>query len=254
MTTAVITGATSGIGEATARKFAANGINLVLTGRREERLSALTEELSGKVKVTTLAFDVRDRDAVFAAIDSLSSDVKNDISILVNNAGNAHGLANFKDADLDDFDAMIDINVKGLLYVSKAVLPILLKNKTPHIVNIASIAGKQVYPNGNIYNASKFAVDAISQAMRIDLLDDGVKVTNIAPGLVETEFSLVRFKGDKEKADAVYADIEALTAADVADSIYYAVSAPEHVQIADVLILPKAQASARDYKRDKRDK
>lgn len=248
--TAFITGATSGIGQATARLFADHGIDLVITGRRQERLNAMKEELSTKVKVETLNFDVRDRAAVFAAINSLSEDWKSAINILVNNAGNAYGLASFQDADLDDFDAMIDINVKGLLYVSKAVLPFLMKNKQAHIVNIASIAGKQVYPNGNIYNASKFAVDAISQAMRIDLLNEGVKVTNIAPGLVETEFSLVRFKGNEEKANATYDGLEPLVAEDIADSIYYSISQPDHVQIADLLILPKAQASARDYKRN----
>ncbi|MCL2112321.1 MAG: SDR family NAD(P)-dependent oxidoreductase [Streptococcaceae bacterium] len=248
--TAFITGATSGIGQATARLFAEHGIDLILTGRRQERLDVIKDELSQKVKVTTLTFDVRDRAAVFAAVDSLSDDWKKSVKILVNNAGNAHGLASFQDADIDDFDAMIDINVKGLLYVSKAVLPLLLENGGAHIVNIASIAGKQVYPNGNIYNASKFAVDAISQAMRIDLLQEGVKVTNIAPGIVNTEFSLVRFKGDQERADHTYDGLVPLTADDIADTIYYAVSSPEHVQIADVLILPKAQASARDYKRD----
>ena len=248
--TALITGATSGIGRATARVFAKNGIRLILCGRRQNRLDELKNELQAETEVTTLSFDVSDRAAVFAAIDSLSDDWKNALNILVNNAGNAHGLASFQDADLDDFDAMIDINVKGLLYVSKAVLPLLIANGSAHIVNLASIAGKQVYPNGNIYNASKFAVDAISQAMRIDLLGEGVKVTNIAPGLVNTEFSLVRFKGDKAKADVTYDGLEPLSAEDVADTIYYAVSQPDHVQIADVLILPKAQASARDYKRD----
>ena len=248
--TALITGATSGIGQATARIFAKNGIRLILCGRRQDRLDALQKELSAETEVTTLSFDVANRQAVFAAIDSLPDDWKKSVNILVNNAGNAHGLASFQDADLDDFDAMIDINVKGLLYVSKAVLPLLIANGSAHIVNLASIAGKQVYPNGNIYNASKFAVDAISQAMRIDLLNEGVKVTNIAPGLVNTEFSLVRFKGDKAKADATYDGLVPLTADDVADTIYYAVSQPDHVQIADVLILPKAQASARDYKRD----
>jgi NADP-dependent 3-hydroxy acid dehydrogenase YdfG len=248
--TAFITGATSGIGQATARLFAQNGIDVVITGRRQERLDALREELSKKVKVTALNFDVRDRAAVFAAVDSLSDDWKSAINILVNNAGDAHGLASFQDADLDDFDAMIDGNVKGLLYVSKAVLPLLLKNGNGHIINLGSIAGKQVYPKGNVYNASKFAVDAISQAMRMDLLQEGIKVTEIEPGLVETEFSLVRFKGDQTKSDETYAGLEALTAKDIADAIYYAVSRPDHVQVAEMLVLPKAQASTRDYKRD----
>lgn len=249
--TVVVTGATSGIGHATAEVLAEHGYNLVLTGRRQERLDELQATLGQKVKVTTLNFDVRDRDAVFTAFESLNPEVKQSIRVLVNNAGNAHGLASFQDADLDDFDSMIDINVKGLLYVSKAVLPLLLENGHAHIVNIASTAGKQVYPKGNIYNASKFAVDAISQAMRIDLLSEGVKVTNIAPGLVDTEFSLVRFKGDQEAADQVYEGLEPLHAKDIADTIYYAVSQPEHVQIADVLVLPKAQASARDYNYEK---
>lgn len=248
--TAFITGATSGIGQATARLFAQNGIDVVITGRRQERLDALEAELSKKVKVTALNFDVRDRAAVFAAVDSLSEDWKSAINILVNNAGDAHGLASFQDADLDDFDAMIDGNVKGLLYVSKAVLPLLLKNGNGHIVNLGSIAGKQVYPKGNVYNASKFAVDAISQAMRMDLLPEGIKVTEIEPGLVETEFSLVRFNGDQQKSDETYAGLEALTAGDIADAIYYAVSRPDHVQVAEMLVLPKAQASTRDYKRD----
>ncbi|MFC4652266.1 SDR family NAD(P)-dependent oxidoreductase [Lactococcus nasutitermitis] len=248
--TALITGATSGIGQATARIFAKNGIDLVITGRRTERLEALQAELSQKVKVTTLNFDVRDRQAVFAAIDSLSDEWKVKINILVNNAGNAHGLAKFQDADLDDFDAMIDGNVKGLLYVSKAVLPLLLKNGHAHIVNLGSVAGKQVYPAGNVYNASKFAVDAISQAMRIDLVDEGVKVTEIEPGLVNTEFSLVRFKGDEKTADGTYDGLEPLTAEDIANTIYYAISQPEHVQIAELLVFPKAQASARDTHRE----
>ena len=248
--TAFITGATSGIGQETARLFAKNGIDLIITGRRQERLDALKEELSQKVKVTTLNFDVRSREAVFAAVDSLPEDWKNAVNILVNNAGNAHGLASFQEASLDDFDAMIDGNVKGLLYVSKAVLPLLMKNGNAHIINLGSIAGKQVYPNGNVYNASKFAVDAISQAMRIDLLPEGIKVTEIEPGLVETEFSLVRFKGDEAKADNTYEGLQPLVAEDIANTIYFAVSQPEHVQIAEMLVLPKAQASSRDYKRD----
>ncbi|MDR0299074.1 MAG: SDR family NAD(P)-dependent oxidoreductase [Streptococcaceae bacterium] len=248
--TAFITGATSGIGQATARLFAAQGIDLVLTGRRQERLDALKIELSAQVKVETLNFDVRDRASVFAAVESLSPEWKSAVNVLVNSAGNAHGRASFQDAELDDFEAMIDINVKGLLYVSKAVLPLLLENGHGHIVNLSSIAGKEVYPNGNVYCASKSAVEAISEAMRIDLLPEGVKVTNIAPGMVETEFSLVRFKGDEAQAAATYAGITALTADDIAESIYFAVSQPEHVQIADLTIFPKAQASAHDYKRE----
>lgn len=249
--TALITGATSGIGQATARIFAENGIDLVITGRRQERLDALQAELAQKVNATTLNFDVRDRQAVFAAIDSLSEEWKAKINLLVNNAGNAHGLAKFQDADLDDFDAMIDGNVKGLLYVSKAVLPLLLKNGHAHIINLGSIAGKQVYPAGNVYNASKFAVDAISQAMRIDLVDEGVKVTEIEPGLVNTEFSLVRFKGNQTTADHTYDGMVPLSAEDIAETIFFAVNQPDHVQLAEVLVLPKAQASSRDYHREK---
>lgn len=249
--TALITGATSGIGQATARKFAENGIDLILTGRRQDRLDSMKTELSKKVKITTLTFDVRERNSVFAAINSLPVEWKNAVNILVNNAGNAYGLAKFQDANLDDFDAMIDSNVKGLLYVSKAVLPLLLKNKQAHIINIGSIAGKQVYPAGNVYNASKFAVDAISQAMRIDLVNEGVKVTEIEPGLVNTEFSLVRFNGNQETADHTYDGLEPLCADDIAKTIYFAISQPEHVQIAEMLVLPKAQASTRDYHREK---
>ncbi|HEY4399222.1 MAG TPA: SDR family NAD(P)-dependent oxidoreductase [Lactobacillaceae bacterium] len=249
MTTAFITGATSGIGVATARLFAAYNIDLVITGRRTERLLALQAELTN-VRVTPLAFDVSDRQAVFEAVASLPADVLADLSILVNNAGNAYGLASFQTADLDDFDQMIDINVKGLLYVTKAVLPHLTNKPNAQIVNLGSIAGKQVYPNGNVYNASKFAVDALSQAMRLDLLPLGIKVVNIAPGAVETEFSLVRFNGDQAAADAVYAGYEPLVASDIADAIYYAVSRPEHVQVADMVIFPKNQASARDFQRD----
>lgn len=241
--TALITGATSGIGQATAKIFAEKGINLILCGRRKSRLDDIKKELEDKVKITTLSFDVGNREAVFSAIESLSDQNKKDINILVNCAGNAHGLDTFLDSSIDDFDSMIDSNVKGLLYVSKAVVPILVANKGGHIINISSIAGKETYPKGTVYCATKHAVEAISKGMRMDLLTQGIKVTNIAPGAVETEFSLVRFKGDQKRADSVYQGFEPLVAEDIADAIYYAVSRPDHVQIADMTIFPKAQAS-----------
>lgn len=241
--TALITGATSGIGQATAKIFAEKGINLILCGRRKSRLDDIKKELEDNVKITTLSFDVGNREAVFSAIESLSDQNKKDINILVNCAGNAHGLDTFLDSSIDDFDSMIDSNVKGLLYVSKAVVPILVANKRGHIINISSIAGKETYPKGTVYCATKHAVEAISKGMRMDLLTQGIKVTNIAPGAVETEFSLVRFKGDQKRADAVYQGFEPLVAEDIADAIYYAVSRPDHVQIADMTIFPKAQAS-----------
>lgn len=239
---ALITGSTSGIGRATAELFAKNGIHLILCGRREDRLEEVKNELRKNVNVITLKFDVSNRKEVFYAIDNLPEEWKS-IDILVNNAGNAHGLATFQDASLDDFDSMINSNVRGILNVSKAVVPFLITRKSGHIVNLSSIAGKQTYPKGSVYCASKHAVEAISQGMRMDLLPYGIKVTNIAPGAVETEFSLVRFKGDKKLADAVYQGFEPLVAGDVADAIYYAVSRPAHVQVADMTIFPKAQAS-----------
>lgn len=240
---ALITGATSGIGLATAQEFAANGISLILCGRREDRLSDLKANLESKVEVRILNFDVRSEEAVVNAIDSLEEDWKN-ISILVNNAGNAHGLATIDQGDSKDWNAMIDGNVKGLLYVSRAVIPGMVSRKSGHIVNISSIAGKETYKNGAVYCASKAAVEAISQGMRLDLTGHGIKVTNIAPGAVETEFSLVRFKGDAERAEKVYAGFEPLKADDIADAIFYAVSAPAHVTIADMTILAAAQAQA----------
>jgi len=248
--TAFITGASSGIGRAVAQILAENGINLVLCGRRRERLEELKSELEKKVKVTTLCFDVSDRKAVFAAVESLSNEWKKSINILINDAGNAHGLASFQDADLDDFDAMVNSNVRGLLYVSKAVIPLLINNKNGHVINISSIAGKETYPNASVYCATKHAVEAISQGMRMDLLPFGIRVTNIAPGAVETEFSLVRFKGDKKRADAVYQGFEPLKAKDIADVVFYALSRPDHVQIADITIMPTAQASVGLFHRE----
>jgi NADP-dependent 3-hydroxy acid dehydrogenase YdfG len=247
--TALITGATSGIGLATAKIFTENGMDLILCGRRKERLEEIKKELEKKVKVLTLQFDVSDREAVFSSITNLPEQWKKKVNVLVNNAGNAHGLDTFQDASLADFDAMIDSNVKGLLNVSKAIIPLLIKNGSGHVVNISSIAGKETYPKGSVYCATKHAVEAISKGMRMDLLPEGIKVTNIAPGAVETEFSLIRFKGDEKRADAVYQGFEPLVAEDIADAVYYAVSRPEHVQIADMTLFPKAQASGILFKR-----
>jgi NADP-dependent 3-hydroxy acid dehydrogenase YdfG len=240
---ALVTGASSGIGKATAEAFAKSGIDLILCGRRQDRLQELSNELSSQAKVTTLAFDVRDRKAVFDAIGSLTSEWQA-IDILINNAGNAHGFDPIDKGEPDDWDAMMDSNVKGLLYVSKAVIPGMVERGRGHIVNLSSIAGKETYANGTVYCASKAAVEAFSQGMRLDLIQHGIKVTNIAPGAVETEFSVVRFKGDEARADKVYAGFEPLKAEDIADSILYAVNAPAHVTIADVTILAAAQAAA----------
>ena len=247
--TAFITGATSGIGKATAELFAKNNIRLILCGRRAERLDKLQELLSDLTEVTTLQFDVSKRDEVTAAIESLPENFKN-IDILINNAGNAHGLASIQDGDLDDWDAMLDINVKGLLYVSKAIIPKMIKNNNGFIVNIGSIAAKEVYPNGNVYCASKHAVDALNKAMRIDLNKHNIRVSAIHPGAVETEFSEVRFKGDTERAKTVYADYKALQPEDIADIIHFVVTRPYHVNIEDLVVYPSAQASATIIKKD----
>ncbi|MGB5553680.1 MAG: SDR family NAD(P)-dependent oxidoreductase [Flavobacteriaceae bacterium] len=241
--TALITGATSGIGHATAELFAAKGINLVLCGRRQERLDELKAKLGNITKVHILNFDVRNREDVLKQIQSLPNDFSK-IDILVNNAGNAHGLDPIEEGSLDDWDAMLDINVKGLLYVSKAVLPQMVKRKTGHIINIGSTAGKEVYPKGNVYCASKHAVDAINQGMRIDLNQYGIRVGAVNPGLVETEFSKVRFKGDEARADTVYKGFQALRPEDIADIIYFVVTRPYHVNIADLVVMPTAQASS----------
>ncbi|RLZ07336.1 SDR family NAD(P)-dependent oxidoreductase [Faecalibacter macacae] len=238
--TALITGASSGIGMATAKKIAKD-FRLILCGRRQNRLDELKDVLANETDVFTLNFDVRDKASVFNAIENLPEEWKS-IDVLINNAGNAHGLATFDSAELEDLEAMIDINVKGLIYVSKAVIPLIKQSENGHIVNISSIAGKEVYPNGATYCASKAAVESLSKGMRYDLLPYGVKVMNVAPGAVETEFSLVRFKGDQDKSDNVYAGFEPLVAEDIADTIAYALNAPKHVQIADVTIFPKAQA------------
>ncbi|AQG80263.1 SDR family NAD(P)-dependent oxidoreductase [Spirosoma montaniterrae] len=241
--TALITGATSGIGRATADAFADMEYRLILCGRREDRLQELQQKLGTKTAVTTLLFDVRDREAVETAINSLPADWQT-IDILVNNAGNAHGLSAIQDGDVADWDQMIDGNVQGLLYVSRAVIAGMVARQRGHIINISSIAGKQTYANGAVYCASKAAVEALSTGMRLDLTQHGIKVTNIAPGAVETEFSAVRFKGDTERAAKVYEGFTPLEATDIADAIVYAVTAPAHVTIADLTILASAQAAA----------
>ncbi|VXB39956.1 SDR family NAD(P)-dependent oxidoreductase [Maribacter litoralis] len=241
--TAFITGATSGIGKSTAIHFALKGIRLVLCGRRQDRLDALKEELGKEVDVHTLNFDIRNKEAVTVAIDTLPKDFSQ-IDILVNNAGNAHGLDTIQDGSVDDWDAMLDINVKGLLYVTKALIPQMVARKSGHIINIGSTAGKEVYPKGNVYCASKHAVDAINQGMRIDLNGTGVRVGAVNPGLVETEFSNVRFKGDEERADNVYKGFQPLKPEDIADIIYFVVTRSYHVNIADLVVMPTAQASS----------
>lgn len=239
---AFITGASSGIGRATALLLARNGFDIIAAGRRQDRLQELVDALPG-VRVNTLAFDVRDKAAVQAAVASLPEDWRR-IDVLINNAGNAHGLSAIQDGAEEDWDLMLDINVKGLLYVSKALMPLMIARKKGHIINIGSIAGKEVYGNGNVYCASKHAVDAITQGMRLDLNKEGIKVSEVNPGAVHTEFSEVRFKGDKERADAVYQGFQPLVAEDIADLILFMVTRPAHVNLADVIILPTAQASA----------
>ena len=243
--TALITGATSGIGEATAYEFAKHGINLVLCGRRLKRLNTIKKALERLTNVYILNFDVRNKDETLKAIESLPKDFK----ILINNAGNAHGLDPIHCGNTDDWDAMMDINVKGLLYVSKAIIPQMTERQSGHIINIGSSAGKEVYPKGNVYCASKHAVLAITEGMRIDLNPFGVKVGSINPGLVETEFSQVRFKGDAI-ADNVYKGFKALQAKDIAEIIYFAISRPPHVNIADLLVFPTAQASSTIVKKE----
>ena len=240
--TAFITGATSGIGKATAELFAKNNIRLILCGRRKERLKQLKQELSKLTEVITLQFDVSKRKEVENAIKSLPENFKH-VDILINNAGNAHGLSTIQDGDVDDWDAMLDINVKGLLYVSKAIIPQMTARNSGFIVNIGSIAAKDVYPNGNVYCASKHAVDALNKGMRIDLNKHNIRVSAIHPGAVETEFSDVRFKGDTEKAKTVYAGYKALKAEDIADIIHFVVTRPYHVNIEDLVVYPTAQAT-----------
>lgn len=241
--TALITGATSGIGKATAILFAKNNIRLIICGRRLEKLTELQKELSKYTEVVTLTFDVRFKDKVTNAIKNLPANFKQ-IDILINNAGNAHGLSSIQEGNLDDWDAMIDGNVKGLLYVSKAIIPQMVERNNGFIVNIGSIAGKEVYPNGNVYCASKFAVNALNKGMRIDLNKHNIRVSAIHPGAVETEFSDIRFKGDTERAKSVYQGYKALQAEDIADIIHFVVTRPYHVNIEDLVVYPTAQATA----------
>ncbi len=247
--TVLITGATSGIGKATAELFAANKFNLILCGRRQERLAELSENLSKQTKVYTLSFDVRDKNAVIQSINSLPKDFPT-IDVLINNAGNAHGLDSIENGSIDDWDAMLDINVKGLLYVSNAVIPKMIKRESGHIINIGSTAGKEVYPKGNVYCASKHAVDALTKGIRIDLNQYGIRVGAVNPGAVETEFSNVRFKGDDEKAANVYKGFQPLVAQDIAETLLFVVTRPPHVNIADLVVTPTAQASATIWKKD----
>ncbi|MFV0565938.1 MAG: SDR family NAD(P)-dependent oxidoreductase [Flavobacteriaceae bacterium] len=246
--TALITGSTSGIGRATAYEFAKRGINLILCGRRLDRLETIKNELKQQVNVHILNFDVRHKTEVFNAITTLPKPFGK-IDILINNAGNAHGLDPIDQGSVDDWDAMMDINVKGLLYVSKAVIPQMTQQQSGHIINIGSSAGKEVYPKGNVYCGSKHAVLAITEGMRIDLNRYGIKVGAINPGLVETEFSKVRFKGNAV-ADTVYKGFKALQARDIAEIIYFVVSRPAHVNIADLLVFPTAQANSVTVKKE----
>ena len=246
-----ITGATSGFGKAIATEFAANGRDLIITGRREERLQDLAKSLvfTYGVEVISLCFDVRSEAEVNDAIASIAEEYGHTIEILVNNAGLALGRGPIDTGLTEDWNQMIDTNVKGLLYMTKAIIPFMKANQKGHIVNIASIAGKEVYPGGNVYCASKHAVDALSRAMRMDLVDYGIKVTNIAPGAAETEFSLVRFKGDEATAKNVYNGFEPLIAEDIAELVYFVCTRKGHVSVQDVTVAPSAQASATIFKK-----
>ncbi|MGB1507678.1 MAG: SDR family NAD(P)-dependent oxidoreductase [Crocinitomicaceae bacterium] len=243
---AFITGATAGFGKACADIFAKNGWNLIITGRRQDRLETIKDQIKAdyNIKVISLCFDVREEQEVIRAVESLSVDITSNLTLLVNNAGLAVGKGTIDSGLSDDWNRMIDTNVKGLLYVTKAVVPFLKANDNSQIINIASIAGKEVYPGGNVYCASKHAVDALSKAMRIDLVQYGIKVTNIAPGAAETEFSIVRFKGDETMADSVYEGYTPLYAEDIAETIFFAATRPPHVTLNDITIMPTSQASA----------
>ena len=240
-----ITGATSGFGEACALRFAEAGYDIIINGRRADRLKRLKNDIEEKfsVRVLSLPFDVSKRNEVFNAVDTITGNWRN-INVLINNAGLALGRDFFDEADLYEWDTMIDTNVKGLLYVSRAVLPLMISQNKGHVINLGSVAAKEVYEKGNVYCASKFAVDALSKSMRIDMLRHNIKVTAVHPGAAETEFSLVRFKGDEAKANAVYEGFKPLTAKDVADVIFYCTTVPEHVCINDLVICPSQQADA----------
>ena len=240
-----MTGATSGIGKSTAQLFAKNGHDLIITGRREDRLKEIKTQLESdfKIKITTLCFDIRKLSEVENAISTLSSENKK-IDVLVNNAGLAAGLGPIQSGNIDHWERMIDTNIKGLLYISRAISNLMIENKKGHIINIGSIAGKEVYANGNVYCATKHAVDALNKAMRIDLLPHNIKVTAINPGMVETEFSIVRFDGDSDKAKKVYEGLQPLTPEDIAETIYWVANRPSHVNINDIIIMPTVQATA----------
>ncbi|MBF0314509.1 MAG: SDR family NAD(P)-dependent oxidoreductase [Oligoflexia bacterium] len=249
---ALVTGATSGIGLATAKLLAENNFNLVICGRRKERLALLEKEIVSKnseCKVSSLCFDVSKREEVEQAISSLSAEFQS-IELLINNAGNAHGLASIENASLEDFEKMIDTNLKGIIYISQEIIPKMIAMGRGQIINVGSIAGKEVYPMGSVYCASKHGADALTKGMRMDLNKFGIKVSSINPGLVKTEFSLVRFKGDQERADSVYKGYTPLVAEDVAETILFMATRPLHVNIADVIIFPTAQASSTIVKKD----
>ena len=241
---ALITGATAGFGKATAILLAKNGYDLILCGRRKDRLDELEETIKKNYdsKVISLCFDIRNYDAVKTAIASVSSNAE-PIDILINNAGLASGLSNIHEGNIEDWEKMIDTNVKGLLYMTRCIAPSMIARKKGHIINVGSIAGKEVYINGNVYCATKFAVDALNKAMRIELVSHGIKVSSINPGMAETEFSLVRFHGDEERAKNVYKGIDALSAEDIAETIFWIISRPAHVNINELIIMPAAQAS-----------
>ncbi|MDE5423422.1 SDR family oxidoreductase [Ancylomarina sp. DW003] len=247
---ALVTGASAGIGEACALKLAENGFDLIIAGRRKKNLDNLAGKIKDthKTEVLSLCLDVRNFEEVEKTIDSLPSEWKN-IDLLVNNAGLAVGVSPIEQGVVDDWDRMIDTNVKGLLYVTRCISPLMAERKKGLIVNISSIAGKEAYPGGNVYCGTKHAVEAITKGMRIDLLPHNIRVSSIAPGMVETEFSIVRFKGDEDKAEKVYEGFEPLKAEDIADSLLFIATRPEHVSINDILIMPSAQASARDVNR-----
>lgn len=242
---ALITGATSGIGKSTAELFAKNGYNIIITGRRKDRLDAFSDELKKKYKINvlTLSFDIRKQKETETAIASLPAEFKS-IDVLVNNAGLAAGLAPIQNGDTNHWERMIDTNIKGLLYMTRSVSNLMIANKKGHIINIGSIAGKEAYANGNVYCATKHAVDALNKGMRIDLLQHGIRVSAVNPGMVETEFSIVRFDGDEDKAKKVYEGFQPLSADDVAETVFWIASRPAHVNINDVIIMPAAQANA----------
>ncbi len=244
---ALITGATAGIGKATAYQLAQLNFNLILTGRRKERLNTIKTELENKykVKIATLSFDIRQKTECEKALQSLDKEWKQ-IDVLINNAGLAQGLSTINNGLEEDWDTMIDTNIKGLLYITKIISNWMIERKQGHIINIGSIAGKEVYPNGNVYCATKHAVDALTKAMRMELLPYNIKVTGIHPGMVETEFSLVRFKGDAKRAQQTYAGLQPLTAEDIAETIAWVIQRPAHVNINDIIIVPSVQANTRD--------